>query len=250
MAKCKTCNDTGWIMKEVKGKTFALRCECYDTVEVERLREEANMPPRYINNRLSNYRANNQQQIYAKNFASNFVEEYPFVDYGIFFIGPCGVGKTHLASAILNEIIEKGYEGKFCDFGNLLVQIKSSYNPASRFSEVDIFSELFRAPLLIIDDFASQRVTDWVLDTLTYLIKGLYNEKRILILTTTVQTTGMKPDVFFDQLTDKIGHIVTSRLYEMCQLITIEAADYRKEFSSAHHRLKTKKNKRLKEQDK
>ncbi len=244
MGRCRLCNDSGWIMEEINGRSVAVRCKCYEVKEIEMLRRSANIPPRYINNRIDNFNVNSPDQSYAKNFAKNFVEEYPFVDYGIFFIGPCGVGKTHLATAILNEIIEKGYEGKFCDFGNLLVQIKSSYNPISKFSEVDIFSELFQTPILVIDDFASQRVTDWVLDTLTYLIKGLYNEKRILILTTNMQTSGVKPEIFFEQLTEKIGQAVTSRLYEMCQLIPIEAADYRKEFSSAHHKLKMKKKKR------
>jgi len=231
-------------MKEINGQLMAVRCECFEAQEIERIRQAAKIPPRYINNRLDNFVTNTPEQIYAKKIAANFIEEYPFIDYGIFFAGPCGVGKTHLATAILNEIIDKGYEGRFYDFSHLLVQIKSTYNPVSRYSEEDIISELFQVPLLVIDDFASQRVTDWVLDTLTYIIKGLYNEKRILILTTNFQKSSMKADEFFDYLTDKIGEAVTSRLYEMCQLINIEAADYRKEFSSVHHKIKIKKKKR------
>ncbi|OGF64970.1 MAG: hypothetical protein A2Y62_00675 [Candidatus Fischerbacteria bacterium RBG_13_37_8] len=243
MKKCEICNGLEWILKEKDGTTLAVRCECHEEKEIERLTSEAHIPPRYQNNRVNNYNAINSNQVIAKKAASNFIEEYPFIDYGLFFIGPCGVGKTHLATAILNEVIQNGYEGKFCDFGQLLVQIRSSYNPVSRFSEMEILSELFRSPLLVVDDFACQRVTDWVLETLTYIIKSLYNERRVLLLTTNINMQEMTTDLFFEQLTDRIGYQVTSRLYEMCHIIPIESADYRKEYASVYHKMQSKKKK-------
>ena len=44
-------------------------------------------------------------------------------------MGPAGVGKTHLAVAIIKGLIEKGFAGVFCEFGSLLKEIQDSYNP-------------------------------------------------------------------------------------------------------------------------
>lgn len=240
MERCNICNGAGWILKELNGSSVAVRCKCYEVEEIERLKENAGIPARYKNCTLNNFKAIAKDQVVAKKIALNFVEDYPDVEAGLFFIGPCGVGKTHLATGILNAIIEKGMEAKFCDFSQLLMQIRSSYNVVSKTTESDILTSIFHTPLLLIDDFACQRVTDWVLDILSFVIKSLYNEKTILLLTTNVAQSNYDVDNFFDHLSDRIGYQVTSRLYEMCQIIRIEAADYRKEFASAYHKSKWK----------
>lgn len=243
MEKCEICEGKGWILKEIDNRVVSVRCECYRSEEINRLKTNACIPPRFQNSKIANYNALYESQLVAKKAALSFIEEYPMADYGLFFVGPCGVGKTHLSTAILNEIIEKGYDCRFCDFNQLLMQIRSSYNVISKSSEMDILLSLFQFPLLVIDDFACQRVTDWVLDTLSFVIKSLYNEKRILILTTNIPSPDISPDVFFEHLTDKIGYPVTSRLYEMCHVIHVEAADYRKEYASVFHKLQLKKKK-------
>ena len=40
--------------------------------------------------------------------AYKLVREYPAVERGLLLVGPCGVGKTHLAVAILHGLMEKG----------------------------------------------------------------------------------------------------------------------------------------------
>ena len=70
--------------------------------------------------------------IRAKSAAEGFVKEYP-VDFGLLFVGPTGVGKTHLAVAVLRElIIRKGVECLFYDFRDLLKKIQDSYNPVAQ----------------------------------------------------------------------------------------------------------------------
>ena len=244
MSRCEICQGKGWILKEIDNRMVSVRCECFRSEEIKRLKLNACIPPRFQNTTINNFNSLYESQMAAKKAALAFIEEYPLVDYGLFFVGPCGAGKTHLSIAILNEIIEKGYDGRFCDFNQLLMQIRSSYNAISRSSEMDILLSLFHFPILIIDDFACQRVTDWVLDTLSFIIKSLYNERRILLLTTNIPSADISPDLFFEQLTDKIGYQVTSRLYEMCHVIHIEAADYRKEYASVYHKMQSKKKKR------
>ena len=54
------------------------------------------------------------------------MEEYP-VDFGLLFVGPTGVGKTHLAVAVVRELaLRKGVECLFCDFRELLKEIREA----------------------------------------------------------------------------------------------------------------------------
>ena len=47
---------------------------------------------------------------------------------GLLLAGDTGTGKTHLAVAALKAIIEKGHQGIFFDYQNLLDRIRSGYD--------------------------------------------------------------------------------------------------------------------------
>src|SRR5664279_3064273 len=64
--------------------------------------------------------------------ARKFVEEWKIRDRGLLFVGPVGVGKTHLAVAILKTLIEDcGVKGLFCDFSDLLERIQATFSRAN-----------------------------------------------------------------------------------------------------------------------
>jgi DNA replication protein DnaC len=55
---------------------------------------------------------------------------------GLIFTGSIGVGKTHLATAILKALIsDKGSKGLFRDYRELLKQIQGTYDKQSRITE-------------------------------------------------------------------------------------------------------------------
>jgi IstB-like ATP binding protein len=70
----------------------------------------------------SNYRpsSGNGSRLRAFNYAYRFVHDYPAVERGLLLAGPCGVGKAHLAAAIIGGLIEKGVPCLFYEVGALL----------------------------------------------------------------------------------------------------------------------------------
>jgi len=164
-----------------------------------------------------------------------FLEKYPQIDVGLLFLGNCGVGKTHLAVALLRQMIaEKGDPGLFYDFRDLLREIQASWNSISQTSELDILRPVLESKVLVLDELGANKPTEWVRDTIAHIINCRYNDKKITIFTSNYLDTPEKQGE--ESLTDRIGVRLRSRLYEMCREIEIHGMDFRKEFKKGTYR--------------
>jgi len=231
-ASCQTCGGTGWERSEGGGMR---RCRCLDTGRVERLMADARIPKRYEHCDLDSYIPNDPTQKKAKADTTRFLEKYPLIDMGLLFLGPCGVGKTHLAVSILRRVItEKGDSCLFYDFRDLLREIQLSWDSVSQVSEWDILRPVLEARVLVLDELGSNKPTDWVRDTIAHIINCRYNERRITIFTSNYLDTPMRSGE--ETLTDRVGIRLRSRLYEMCKLIDIRGKDFRREIKQADYR--------------
>lgn len=227
---CSFCFGTG--MEVVPGKG-ARRCRCRAEDARKKLLEAARVPRRYGECSLGNYQpaADNGSQLRAFNYAYRLSREYPSAGRGLLFMGPCGVGKTHLSVAILRELIEKkGVPCLFYEFGSLLKEIQNSYNPVSQTSELAVLSPVIEAEILLLDELGATKPTDWVRDTMMHVINARYNDKKLTIFTTNYTDTRRQPSE--ETLEDRIGARLRSRLYEMCKTVVIEGKDYRRRFDS------------------
>ncbi|MBV9927183.1 MAG: ATP-binding protein [Acidobacteria bacterium] len=222
---CDLCFGIG--MQVVPGKG-ARRCECRLSDLRGRLFEGARIPRRHEQCSLSNYRpaADNVSQALAFKQAYRLVREYPGVERGLLFAGPVGVGKTHLAVAILRGLSEKGVAGLFYEYGSLLKEIQDSYNPISRASEMSVLAPVFDAEVLVLDELGVSKPTEWVLDTMTHIIGRRYNERKLTIFTTNYTDERLVPAG--ETLEDRIGVRLRSRLYEMCGTVLLDGEDYRR----------------------
>ena len=249
---CPQCDGTGWKPVEVEGVARRTRCDCYGQERADLLLRQAHIPERYEHCAFENFdiRRDNQSLRWAKLNAENFVKEYP-ADFGLLFVGTTGVGKTHLAVAVLRELVlRKGVECLFYDFHDLLKAIRDSYNPVSQNSELSILQPVLDAEVLLLDELASWNPSDWVKETLQHIINSRYNHKKVTLITTTLplgETQGRRevrapsgevvPNV---ELTlNQLGVTLRSRLYEMCKLIEMSSDDYRKAIKQAAYKFPT-----------
>jgi DNA replication protein DnaC len=227
---CPHCYGTG--MEIVPGKG-ARRCRCRQEEQRAKWLESSRIPRRYEKCSFQNYYPVSGKyhlnQSTAFGFAHAFVREFPAVDRGLLFMGPVGVGKTHLAVSVIRELIEKkGVSCLYYEFGSLLKEIQNSYNPVSQTSELKVLEPVFEAEVLVLDELGASKPTDWVRDTMMQVINTRYSEEKLTIFTTNyLDTRRAERD---ETLEDRIGVRLRSRLYEMCRTVQIEGEDYRRKY--------------------
>ena len=220
---CEECFGTGTKLDPVKG---AIPCPCRRPDRFKKLLAAARIPPRYAKCSFATFKsAPGTSQDNALLLAQNLVNDFP-VDRGLLFMGPAGVGKTHLAVAIIRGLIEKGFAGIFCEFGSLLKEIQDSYNPISKSSELKVLAPVYQTDVLVLDELGATIPTDWVRDTMYQIINKRYNDQKLTIFTTNYSDARVSDKE--QVLEDRIGTRLRSRLYEMCKKVVMDGGDYRR----------------------
>jgi DNA replication protein DnaC len=274
---CPQCNGSGWKTVEREPEdaravaaasaaakpVWAVPCDCTVGDRTERAMGKARVPERYRHCDFANYETDNeiegpsraeleswnQSLAQAKLIVERFAQEFSPVrelqsENGLLLMGPCGVGKTHLAVAALKETVLRGHSGLFYDYRELLKEIQDSYNAESQTTEMGVLEPVLKTEVLVLDDLGSSKPSPWALETVGHILNSRYNEKRVTLLTTNYldadpagaaagatsqRASGLRSPMIEDSLTDRIGRRIRSRLYEMCRTVEIYAPDYRKE---------------------
>jgi DNA replication protein DnaC len=281
-ADCPTCHGSGWkiVERNTDGAqalsadrpgsasagdpklVWAVPCDCTSGDRTDRVLGKARVPERYRHCDFDNFETDNEienvarEQLagwnrslaQAKLIVQRFAAEFPVgSEHGLLLMGPCGVGKTHLAVAALKETILRGHSGLFYDYRELLKQIQDSYNAESQSTEMGVLEPVLKAEILVLDDLGSSKPSLWALETVGHILNTRYNEKRVTVLTTnfldgeassapTPRVAGLRATTADDSLTERVGKRIRSRLYEMCRTVEIHAPDYRKEIRNMSRR--------------
>ena len=252
MNECSLCGGTGWHPVERNGWRAVEICSCRKQPRDEQWwMERARIPrgfweagPDEPKDFDHFYHLGNPSLQMALVKARGFADRYPMVEKGLFFLGNPGVGKTHLVVAILKQLMmQKQVECLFCSYQELLRKVRDSYNPVSLSTESEVVRPVLETEVVAIDDLGAERVSDWVEDTVTYILNYRYAQKKITLLTSNLPDTPEEANErspsgkyrLSDTLTSRIGLRVRSRLREMCELVPILASDYRQTVQ-AHRR--------------
>ena len=230
---CAICDDTGWRpIEDPSGVRRVVRCDCWRArIGQERL-ADANIPRRYQHCTLDNFLAYNESLTRAVAQARRLVDAFPAATVGLFLEGQPGVGKTHLAAAVLKAIVDKtAARALFYDTRDLLRVIRSTYDPAIRTTELEVLRPVLTADLLVLDDLGAEKTSEWVDETMNLIVNTRYSERRMTLFTSNYPDIPDETEI--NSLVCRIGARMRSRLHEMCEFIVLDAADYRERPTNA-----------------
>lgn len=249
---CIQCDGTGICVVAEGARQVARTCDCRMALRSSRRIGSAAIPRRYEHCSLESYetglRGLDPSLSAARIVARKFVETYPIETdgKGILFVGPVGIGKTHLAVGILKALIqERGAQGIFRDYRELLKEVQNSYNPRVAATELEVLKPVFDAEVLVLDELGAAKPTEWVWDSVAHILNTRYNDRRTTIITTNFpndaeltktesrKLSDAERSVREETLGDRIGERMRSRLQEMCVVVEMHGEDFRQKVKRA-----------------
>lgn len=178
--------------------------------EAERNRKqrivETRMPLEYQTKDFSTFIQETDSQKAAFKLARRFVkgwEKAKAGGYGLLFLGSCGTGKTHLACAIMIELLKEyafSYP-RYYKASEIFSSVRSTYQAGSTTNEEETLKFFSSIQLLVIDEVGVQ--------------KGSESEKRILFSILDNRVTSNKPTILLSNLGPKaLEELLGDRLYD------------------------------------
>lgn len=173
-----------------------------------------------------------------------------FSDEGLYIYGKPGTGKTHLCAAMIREFYSRfpkqrqwlGDDHRHAEYvpppdprlitvPDLFMKIKASFGKKEaeadhwdshisekEMNESQLIQKFSTLDVLFLDDIGTEKTTDWAQQTLYSIIDYRYREMLQTVITSNLS---------LNELSDKTGDRITSRIAEMCRVIELKGKDRR-----------------------
>ena len=227
---CHKCNTPKQCRVEIFDKVRTPMCLCKCEAE-KRDREEAERKRIEFEKRVKEMRrvgfpeaemqdwtfehddgASGQIMSIARKYVENF-DKMREDGKGLLLFGTVGNGKTFAAACIANALIDKGYPCMMTRFADIAQGIFDGKFTCHDFN---------RYPLLVLDDLAAERKTEYMQEIVFSVIDSRYRAKLPTIVTSNLTAEAIKnpADVAYQR--------IFSRLLEMCVPIEVKGEDRRR----------------------
>ena len=161
--------------------------------------------------------------IASKNYVENY-QEMKRKNIGLLFYGTVGTGKSFLASAIANAVIETFKERVL--MRNLSQIINDLQQGGFDLDKNKYIERLASVPLLILDDLGIERNTSYALEQVYNVINS-----RCLGSKPTIITTNLPLEEINNTESRFEYKRIYSRVLEMCVPVMVVGEDYRKQIA-------------------
>ena len=229
---CSVCHTPKQLVAEIYGIEHRVSCVCLCARELmERQDEEARLAERVeaiyavglTDKRLRastfsvddapTSAASKRCRAYAARWSENRE-----AGTGLTLYGPVGSGKTFYAACVANKLIQQGVNVKMTNFAAIAAEMQKSWNRRDTY-----LNELNRVDLLVVDDLAAERETEYMNEVVFSIIDGRYRAMKPLIVTTNLTDSELlNPDTLHRQR-------IFSRLAEMSTPVLVAGRDRRKD---------------------
>ncbi len=160
------------------------------------------------------------------------------IDQSYFIKGDVGVGKSHMAVAIMRGYLKsvkpeydeqrkeylindaESHQPIFIEVPELLLRIRDTYNDNNGESEKDIVEFFTRTPFLVLDDLGTEKASEFS----TLMLYLIINRR-----CTSGKTTIITSNLDLDQIRDRLSDRISSRIKGMCKEINVAGNDKRYE---------------------
>ncbi|MGF6950209.1 DNA replication protein DnaC [Neobacillus sp. B4I6] len=222
----ETANHLPSIIREAEQKDLSFTQFLLDVVTYEQsCREEKQLEKRFkwatfpFYSTVDEYDLKEQKSLSSKKL--NQLKDLTWIEqlYNIIFLGPPGVGKTHLSIGLGIEALNHGYKVIFTTMGDLIHVLKTE--EITRKSKTRM-KRIREADLVIIDDLMFMAMDKQEANMFFHLINNLYNQTSIIL------TSNKGPKEWGELLGDQaITTAILDRILHRVEIIHLNEDSWR-----------------------
>ena len=196
--RCPVCDGHGWVERRVPlghpdfGELFPCRCreQAADQERMQRLQRYSGLPNEMLDrmtfDRFVVQRPDVDQEgqtfLQTAYTAASTFAIHP--EGWLLITGTHGSGKTHLAVAVVERSISRGYPSLFTFVPDLLDHLRAAFSPNSPVQYDQLFEQVKSVPLLILDDLGAESSTPWAREKLYQIVVHRHNARLPTVITT------------------------------------------------------------------
>lgn len=216
-SSCPKCLEEGQLKAQEKN---AIR----DAQETVRLRLErltnAGVPLAFQNCNLNSYENVNERSVKTTETIRTYLRNFKKVLQtrpapGMVFTGVPGTGKTHLACAMIDQLLATGYSAMYCSAPQLLTAMEDARFGRHDLSATALIMKHAKPSLLVIDEFGAHSSREADYQSLFSIVDARYQSNLPTLLITNLQynksdtagktgASGPLQEVIDDRLIERI----------------------------------------------
>lgn len=152
-----------------------------------------------------------------------YVQRWPEMrqnGFGFYFWGNVGAGKTHTATALANELMEKQMvEVLFLSMPETVSRVKKTFDSPLKTIDASLFDKMKEVELLVIDDLGVEKLSDWLESEMYQIVDYRWKNQKPMIITSNQS---------LDDLYKHYKPQIASRIWSCCKAIKFADKDRRK----------------------
>jgi DNA replication protein DnaC len=216
-SKCPKCQAERSVRDEAR-RIEAYRFERARVVSA--LRNASGVPERFRDANIAGFEATTDSQVRVVSIVARYVETFePKSGMGLLLLGGCGSGKTLLACATVNALVEQGYSALYMRTSVAVDSVKATYAKTSTVTKSEAIARLVTPDLLVLDEVGMQLGTDHEALLLFEILNGRYEGRRSTVLISNLNAA---------EIDRSLGERLNDRLHETCAFLAFDWPSYRR----------------------
>ena len=152
----------------------------------------------------------------------NWLKEGDPVKVGLYMTGAPGTGKTVYASKLMLHVAyyrevnkDKRWRSfEFISVPELLVELKTTYEPDSGSTEIQVINKYSGCDFLVLDDISAERTNEWAFQALYLIINRRYEWLRTTIFTSNLSLEALAEKLGDDRIPSRINSMTKVKVFK------------------------------------